>query len=278
MDFHQIVERVAMAKKTSQKSARDLTVPEQQSLFIEHHVEGAIIPQRSRDGYINATLLCQRAEKRFHDYSRSKQTIAFIDELSSKAGIPVLDLVQTIKGGNNRLALGTWVHPKVAINLAQWLSPAFAVQVSDWIFEWMSGDMTRLRPVHVRRYTRNRPKIPYTHFSILDELYLNFLAPLEDRGIIPPDSIMPDISMGMGFCRSLRAQGVDTDSFPTYEHEFIEDGRPTVRAKLYPLQYLSDFREYFNKEWLSKKAETYLKEKFPKAVPYLNKIRRISSK
>ena len=34
---------------------------------------------------------------------------------------------------------GTWVHPKVALNLAQWCSPAFAVKVTDWLYDWMMG-------------------------------------------------------------------------------------------------------------------------------------------
>lgn len=29
----------------------------------------------------------------------------------------------------------TWVHPQVAINIAQWISPEFDVQVSRWIYE-----------------------------------------------------------------------------------------------------------------------------------------------
>ncbi|MGK7903861.1 MAG: KilA-N domain-containing protein [Hormoscilla sp.] len=34
---------------------------------------------------------------------------------------------------------GTWVHPEVAIDLAQWLSPQFRIMVNRWIREWMSG-------------------------------------------------------------------------------------------------------------------------------------------
>ena len=30
---------------------------------------------------------------------------------------------------------GTWVHPDVAILLAQWCSPKFAVRVSQWVRE-----------------------------------------------------------------------------------------------------------------------------------------------
>jgi len=31
----------------------------------------------------------------------------------------------------------TWVHPQVAINIAQWISPRFDVKVSGWIYEVM---------------------------------------------------------------------------------------------------------------------------------------------
>jgi hypothetical protein len=47
-------------------------------------------------------------------------------------------LVQIKKGGVKN-EQGTWVHPQVAIHLAQWLSPTFAVKVSKWVFNWMSG-------------------------------------------------------------------------------------------------------------------------------------------
>jgi hypothetical protein len=32
---------------------------------------------------------------------------------------------------------GTWVHPQVAINIAQWISPQFDVKVSGWVYEIM---------------------------------------------------------------------------------------------------------------------------------------------
>ena len=47
-------------------------------------------------------------------------------ELSSDIGIPMSGLIQIICGGQPHLQ-GAWVHPQVAINLAQWLSPKFAV-------------------------------------------------------------------------------------------------------------------------------------------------------
>ena len=83
----------------------------QPSLFIEHSVDGEIIPQRPTDGYINATLLCQQAGKRFGNYHQLAQTQAFLDELSLDTGIPTSKLVQVIRGRGDKISQGTWVHP-----------------------------------------------------------------------------------------------------------------------------------------------------------------------
>ena len=65
---------------------RNLPVPldfPEQPMLIEHILNGDVIPQRPRDGYINATLLCQKSGKAFSDYSRLARTQAFLDELVS---------------------------------------------------------------------------------------------------------------------------------------------------------------------------------------------------
>ena len=102
----------------------------QPPLLIEHSVDGEVVPQRPRDGYINATRLCKQAGKLFGDYYRLGQTRAFLEELSLEMGIPISNLVHVIKGRGDAISQGTWVHPQVAINLGQWLSPSFAVRVS----------------------------------------------------------------------------------------------------------------------------------------------------
>ena len=43
-------------------------------------------------------------------------------------------LIDIETGGSNDNR-GTWVHPKVAINIAQWISPEFDVQVSTWVHQ-----------------------------------------------------------------------------------------------------------------------------------------------
>ena len=243
-----------------------------QPLLIEHAVQGEIVPQRPRDGYINATAMCKAAGKSFFAYSRTNQTKAYLKALSLETRIRVSKLVITIRGRGDRVTQGTWVHPQVATHLGQWLSPEFAVVVNRWVWDWMSGRTNSDSPLHVRRYMQNRSKIPHTHFSMLNELYLNLVAPLEDCGIILPDMMTPDISTGRMFSDFLRQKGIDPDTFPTYEHVFLDGRRPTVYPRLYPIEHLPDFRRYFNEVWLPQQAERYFGKRYPKALPFLDRV------
>lgn len=208
--------------------------------LIEHKVEDNPIDQRATDGYVNATAMCKAAGKQINDYARLKATPEYLDALSAETGIPVSDLIQTIKGGVPQMQ-GTWVHPQVAIHLAQWLSPQFAVKVTQWVFDWMNGGGIRAElPDHIKRYLVNRGKIPSTHFSMLDQMTLKLLAGLEQHGYQIPNSMMPDISLGRMFSKWLRDNGYEPDGFPSYSHEFI-DGRPIVQARLYPNELMTEF-------------------------------------
>jgi hypothetical protein len=106
--------------------------------LIEHEHRGVLVPQRAKDGYVNATAMCKAAGKNWSDYNRIGPTRAFFAELSSELGLPMTELIQSVSGGTPQLQ-GTWVHPYVAINLGQWLSPQFSVQVSKWVTEWIAG-------------------------------------------------------------------------------------------------------------------------------------------
>ena len=96
---------------------------------------GYIIESRDSDGYIDVTNLCTAGKKKFNDWNRLDKTKAFLKELSSSAGIPALELITQNTGGNGNRH--TWVHPQVAINIAQWISPQFDVKVSAWVLEVM---------------------------------------------------------------------------------------------------------------------------------------------
>jgi len=253
---------------------------QQMSLALIPHVsEGVVIGQRAEDGYFNATAACQAARKSWNHYISNASTKAYIAELSSDTGIPVSELIQSLRGGTPDRQ-GTWVHPDVAIHLGQWLSPKFAVLVTRWVREWMARGKYAGNgmPYHLARYTANSDKIPYTHFSILNEMTLGLIAPLETAGYTLPESMIPDISQGRMFAKWLRdKKGIDTDAMPTYPHEYA-DGR-VVQAKMYPIELIEDFRVHFNEVWLPSRAMDYFKDKDPKALLFLPKLlgRSVSS-
>ena len=93
------------------------------------------IENREEDGYINVTNLCKAGNKQFKHWNSIEKTKAFLRVLSSEVGIPTSLLIIHQKGsGSNQC---TWVHPYIAINIAQWISPQFDVKVSSWIYEVM---------------------------------------------------------------------------------------------------------------------------------------------
>ncbi|MDZ4689356.1 MAG: KilA-N domain-containing protein [Planctomycetaceae bacterium] len=235
--------------------------------LITHEVENAIIPQRAVDGYVDATAMCAACGKNFFDYKRLSSTTDFLDELYAETGIPVSELVVTKKGGNVA-ERGTWVHPDVAINLGQWCSPKFAVAVSKWVRKWMAGKFASAKmPYHVQRYMVNMPKVPHTHFSMLNELTFNLIGPLELQGYTLPDNMVPDISEGKMFSQWLRDEkGVEPSEFLTYSHHYA-DGR-VVQARLYPISLLEDFRKHFHGVWIPKRMMNYFKERDPKALQH----------
>jgi hypothetical protein len=242
--------------------------------LIPHPVQGGIIYQRPEDGYINATAMCQAAGRPWSRYWELPASKAFAQELSADLGIPISTLIQSIKGGQPNHQ-GTWVHPQVAVSLAQWLSAKFAVMVSQWVYDWMSGkgpaSVADTVPYHLRRYVANQPNVPVAHFSVLTEMTQLLIAPMEIMGYTLPERMLPDISHGKMFCKWLRdVHGIDTDALPTYLHVF-EDGR-RVWPKAYPDELLADFRKHFRDEWLPNRAIEYFRGRDSEALQFLPKL------
>ena len=212
--------------------------------------------------------MCRAAGKLWADYNRLGYTDAFQKALSADMGIPISGLIQSVRGGDPRLQ-GTWVHPQVAVHLAQWLSPQFAVQVSKWVYEWLSAPSgAKGFSYHLRRYTENIQNLPYGHWSMLQEMMIGLIGPMEARGYILPENMLPDISQGRMFCKFLRdVHGVDTDNLPKYHHQF-EDGR-VVSANAYPNALLPAFRAHFFEVWMPLKATEYFASRDPVALEYL---------
>jgi hypothetical protein len=246
--------------------------------YITHEEDNQLIYQRTGDGYVNATAMCKAFGKDFKTYNRSNTTKRFVTALSSRCKICTTDIIITQQGGEPHLQ-GTWIHPKLAIHLAQYLSPEFAVTVSIWIDDWMSGkNLPKAKSwdntPHFKRYMMNQHKILKGHFSVLQEMAMIVYAQMERTGYIIPDHIVPDISEGKLFAKLLRDKDVDVDNMPTYMHRY-PDGR-LVSAKMYPNKYLEEFKSHVEDVWLPEKAHKYFKERDTEALPFLEKALQIS--
>lgn len=112
---------------------------------------------RESDGYINVTNLCKAGGRLFSTWRRKTTTEEFLkileEDIKSEyqkdtlaqlctdilinteiAQTDILELIKIETSGLNENR-GTWVHPKVAINIAQWISPKFDVQVTKWVYQ-----------------------------------------------------------------------------------------------------------------------------------------------
>jgi hypothetical protein len=95
--------------------------------------------QRVSDNFINATKWCKqfgkgREWKRFMDLD---STPKFIESCCSNLMVDKSVLIQTKQGRTG----GTWVHPLVAIKLAEWLNPDFEVFVKQTFHAYLKADM-----------------------------------------------------------------------------------------------------------------------------------------
>lgn len=129
---------------------------------------GVEVFTRESDGYINASQLCKAGQKKYNDWIRLDKTQEFLRELSYELKIDILNhnkeelggagfpapphtnvsLIENNMGKIDVVTQSTWVHPRVAIHIAQWISPKFAVNVTGWIHKLLSTGSVKLdRPV-----------------------------------------------------------------------------------------------------------------------------------
>lgn len=204
------------------------------------------------------------------DWLKLQSTSELIEELSS-GDYRIINPIKIIRGKGK--AQGTYACKELVYAYAMWISPKFnlaVIRAYDALVN--QTEPAYEMPYHLKRYLANSHKIPHTHFSILNEMQLALIAPLERAGYILPEKLVPDISEGKVFCKWLRDnRGVDTDSLPKYKHEYA-DGR-VVSAKMYPLAYLADFRTHFNEVWLPKYAPSYFSGRDKLALTHVESFR-----
>uniref|UniRef100_A0A6C0DA98 KilA-N domain-containing protein n=1 Tax=viral metagenome TaxID=1070528 RepID=A0A6C0DA98_9ZZZZ len=82
---------------------------------------------RTEDNYINAKQLCKAGNKKFKNWFNLDLTKQLIIDAAEDTGIEKNKLIDI------NLFKEKWIHPDLAIQLAQWISPNFSLQISKWI-------------------------------------------------------------------------------------------------------------------------------------------------
>lgn len=140
------------------------------------------ITLKEDNGFCNATEMCKMAGKKWNHYISNNTTKEYLEALASETGIPASQLIISQKGNSGKFDQGTWVHPKVAIHLAQWLSPQFAVKVTNLVHDWMlkragvnPNQLTSNQCLRLRMAIKREAKGVSRNFSILyDHLHTYF--------------------------------------------------------------------------------------------------------
>jgi hypothetical protein len=127
---------------------------------------GVVIVSRS-DGFIDATEICKVGDKKIADWLRLETTKKIFNEAASDMGIPISQLLDIKKGNSGNFNQGSWIHPDLAIQLAQWISPSFALQVSKWIRTLFTDGN-----VSINIKLQNELKIKDNKIKLLEDIYL----------------------------------------------------------------------------------------------------------
>lgn len=138
-------------------------------------VNGINIEQRTIDGFINGTAMCLAHGKDINQWQRTWDTLELFVALADDLKIPhsfknfdfktrqfvgecesvelqTLDVTKLsgskyaklfpgllfVKMGSPATGGGAFLHPDLAVQLAQWCNKPFAIQVSRWIREWVT--------------------------------------------------------------------------------------------------------------------------------------------
>jgi hypothetical protein len=141
--------------------------------FPELVVDEFRIQARTSDGYINATQLCKAGGKRFSHWYHTEQTKTYITALESETDLPASQLVDVKKGNSTEFEQGSWIHPDLAVNLAQWISPLFGIRVSRWVREILTTGHASFDPrsneelIRLQREQEERKRVETNHKRLL---------------------------------------------------------------------------------------------------------------
>lgn len=114
--------------------------------IMKRDFNGALMEQRTKDSFFNATILLDLynsnsdKKKRFKDFWENSTTTDFVNSLAKElngdnsAHLAIIlpsDLYETKRGRGGC----TWMHPYLFVKFAMWLSSDFEVKVIKWVYD-----------------------------------------------------------------------------------------------------------------------------------------------
>ena len=112
------------------------------------------INSRDEDNYINASQLCQVGNIKLNEWFYLSSTKKLINILQSKT---------TLINIKKKCDIYSWIHPDLAIQLAQSISPEVGIQISYWI-----GNLSALKYNEINEKLKEKNK----RIKLLENIYL----------------------------------------------------------------------------------------------------------
>lgn len=244
------------------------------ALVLRTH-NGCPISHRRTDRFIDASGMCKAYGRRWRDYYRTAQAQAFLAALQKRQdqlGQNPASLVETREGHGGYV----FVHPQVAIHLAQWLDAEFAVLVTEWMEELLTTGAVRLpggRPQSLAVYTRRAMEIwrsadtvPEGHWAVFAEaapLLLDVETACHAAGLVMHEFDLLDGSIGKHWPKYREGKPWEAGPRLRYLHRFpAGDPRGERMAWAYPDPEMHHFRHWLRKAYVPSHLGDYLRRKY----------------
>lgn len=88
-----------------------------------------------------------------------------------------------VSGGSNSQR-GTWIHPRLAIDVARWVSPSFGVKIIGWTARFIAGDVSLMKDVQARIDEVHKTQSLVVHTIVDRKESSADLATLHEKGAL----------------------------------------------------------------------------------------------
>lgn len=140
-----LINATQMARGFKGKQVSDWTRLKSTKQFIDTLMEVRGIPRAAvAKAYPQKNLSKIMKSKEMVDYGKALRN-SINSEITDSRSVDY-ELVKVAKGGNDLSKQGTWIHPKLALRLAQKLDPEFAIWIDTKIAELFTKGYAGLNP------------------------------------------------------------------------------------------------------------------------------------